>query len=251
MADRRDIVARLDALLDVEEVEDSSSNGLQVEGVETVTRVALATDAAMATFARAIDLGCEMLLVHHGIIWGGIERVTGATRRRLELLLSSGLNLYAAHLPLDLHPELGNNAVLARIAGLVDTAPFGRYRGRLIGVRGTLPEPIPAADLAERWRAEIGGEPRILPFGPDRVRTVGVVSGGGGSIIGEAVSSGLDCFATGEAEHVLHHEALEGGVSVICLGHYASETVGVRAVGEELERRFGVETVFVDEPTGL
>lgn len=249
MTSRDEIVAYLDERLDIGGVADGSSNGLQVAGAAEITRVAVATDAALATYHRAVELGCQLLFVHHGLIWGGIERVAGREREHLKLLLDNELNLYAAHLPLDRHPELGNNAQLAGTIGLTDRQPFGEYRGMAIGFRGTLEQPLSLAEMATRFQAQIGGTPKDLPFGPDRNTTVGIVSGGGSSTMREAIDGGLDCFVTGEGRHEDHHLALEGGINVLYLGHYCSETLGVRAVGRELEEKFGIEATFIDEPT--
>jgi len=251
MARRDEIVDYLDERLNIGGVADGSANGLQVAGGLEITRVAVATDAALVTYRAAIELGCQMLFVHHGLIWGGITRVTGREREHLKLLLDSELNLYAAHLPLDLHPELGNNAQLAATIGLADQQPFGDYHGVPIGFSGRLANPLSCLEMATRFQERIGGTPKTLPFGPETNSTVGIVSGGGSSTLREAVDRGLDCLITGEGRHEDHHQALEGGINVLYLGHYHSETLGVRAVGRELADRFGVEVSFVDEPTGF
>ncbi len=250
MASTAEVVGFLDETLRVAGIEDESLNGLQVQGAKEVSRVGLVTDAALATSRRARDEGCQMIVAHHGLLWKGQERrVTGPWREHLGLLFEAGINLYGAHLPLDLHPELGNNAQLARIGGLADLAPFGRYHGLDIGFAGTLGRPAGASDLAEAFAREVGGVPVVMPFGPERIRTVGIVSGGGGFAMTEAIERGLDCFVTGEGEHHHHHMALEHRLNVILLGHYHSETPGVKAVGDLLRHRFGVTAVFIDEPT--
>lgn len=250
MARRDELVQFLDKTLDVAGVQDDSINGLQVQGGDQVTRVALVTDAAVATSRRAADEGCEMIVAHHGLLWKGQMRpVTGPLRDHLGLLFERGINLYGVHLPLDMHPTLGNNAGLARLVGLGDTQPFARYHGTDIGIRGVLPGPTSTRELAEAFAGQVGGEPVVMDFGPEKIRSVGIVSGGGGFALNEAIEEGLDCFVTGEGTHWHHHLALEHSVSVIYLGHYHSETVGVKAVGRVLEERFGVSTVFIDEPT--
>jgi dinuclear metal center YbgI/SA1388 family protein len=249
MIRRDEIVAYLDERLGVASIEDVSCNGLQVEGAEEIERVGIATDAALATYRRAIELDCQLLFVHHGLIWGGLRGVTGRERRHLELLLKNELNLYAAHLPLDAHPELGNNAQLAGIVDLERRRPFGDYHGNALGLSGELPEPLTLLDLAGRFQSKIGGTPKTLPFGPEQVRTLAIVSGAGSGDLSLAAEQGLDAFVTGEGRHEDHHLALESGVNVVYLGHYHSETVGVRAVGRELEKRFGVESTFIDVPT--
>jgi len=241
----------LDERLDVRRVKDKSSNGLQVAGRTEVRKLAVATDAALATYGRAVGEGCDMLLVHHGLIWGGIQYVTHRNHRHLKFLLERDLNLYAAHLPLDMHPEIGNNALLAKGLGLARTRPFGEHNGERIGIAGELAAPLWTIDVANRFTAIISGEPRILPFGPASNRTIAIVSGGGGSTFAEAAEAGVDCFVTGEASHEIYHAAREGHVNVVLLGHYFSETIGVRALGEEASARFGIPAIFIDEPTGF
>lgn len=249
--DRDALVAHLDAFLGVEEWPDKSLNGLQVEGAARVERVALATDAALATFDLAAEADAQFLIVHHGLFWGRIEPVAGPHRARLAALLEREISLYCAHLPLDAHPEVGNNAVLARLLELSDRAPFGEYEGRTIGVRGRLPEPVDRVGLAARLEALLGARPVVLPFGADRIETVAVVSGDGGGLIPEAADAGVDAFVTGETSHIAWHAALERALNVFFAGHYATETVGLQALGDHLAAEFGVETVFLDAPTGL
>jgi dinuclear metal center YbgI/SA1388 family protein len=249
MASTREIVAALDEWLDIHAIEDGSANGLQVEGPAEVSRIGLATDAAMAVYRRAAELRCGLLLVHHGLIWGGLESITGRVHEHVRFLFDNSMALYAAHLPLDVHPSLGNNARLAALAGLTDTRPFWEYHGSPTGIAGSLSEPLTIEALAVTFQDRIGGSPVLLPFGREKIRSVGIVSGAGGRALDEAIRLGLDCFVTGEPAHQHHHLALEAGINAIYLGHYHSETAGVRAVGEKLEERFGVETVFIDVPT--
>jgi dinuclear metal center YbgI/SA1388 family protein len=251
MATLDGIRAFLDDLLDIRGMEDSSRNGLQVQGADEVTKVGLATDAALATYRKAAEAGCQLLFVHHGLIWGGLDSITGRVHDHVRYLLEHGLSLYAAHLPLDAHPQLGNNARLADICGLEERRPFGDYHGIALGFSGRLPAPLTLDELSARFTAEVGSEPRALAFGPPSISTLAVVSGGGSGDLPLAADAGLDCFVTGEGRHENHHLALEAGINVLYLGHYRSETVGVRAVGEALARRFGVATVFIDEPTGF
>ncbi len=248
---RDELVRYLSERLCIAAYKDVSVNGLQVEGRREVRRIALVTDAALSLFERARDASCDMIIAHHGIIWGGLHSVTGRTYTQLKLLIENGINLYAVHLPLDAHPELGNNAKLAKIAELADIAPFGRYDGQMLGFCGKLPKPLSAQALAEVFRKELGGAPLVLPFGKDSIETVGIVSGGGSGSLSEAVENGIDCFVTGDGRHENHHFALESKINVIYLGHYHSETPGVRAVGRELEEKFGLECIFIDEPTLL
>jgi len=249
MARRRDIVSYLDECLAVASIDDSSRNGLQVEGAEEVHRVGLAVDASLEAYRRAAEAGCQMLAVHHGIIWNGLQSVTGVWYRHLRFLIEQDLNLYAAHLPLDLHADLGNNARLASMLNLRETVPFGMYRGRMIGFAGRRPDRPTLETLVAELSAGLGGPCTTLPFGPPRIASVGIVSGGGSDALPEAVQKGLHCLVTGEPNHANHHFALEAGISVVYAGHYHSETPGVKALGPMLEKQFGVETVFLDVPT--
>ncbi|HYO46217.1 MAG TPA: Nif3-like dinuclear metal center hexameric protein [Gemmatimonadota bacterium] len=244
------LVAYLDAYLDVAGWIDKSLNGLQVEGTDRVSRVALATDTALATIAMAAEAGAQMMVAHHGLFWGRIEPVTGPMRARLAALLEAGLSLYVSHLPLDAHPEVGNNAVLARLLELEDIEPFGRWGDRAIGVFGRLPQTVDRSGLAARLEALLGVRPDVLPFGGDAIRRVAVVSGAAADLIPEAAAAGADAFVTGETSHTAFHQARERGVNVVFAGHYATETLGVRALGDHLAEKFGLETMFLDAPTG-
>ncbi len=247
--DTGELVAFLDEHLRAGEIPDVSRNGLQVQGAEAVRRVGLAVDACLASYEAAVTAGCELLVVHHGLIWGGLAAITGPVYRQVKYLVENDLNLYAAHLPLDLHPESGNNIGLARLLDIADPQPFGSYKGIDIGFSGSLPAPLPVQSLADRLRERIGGPTQVLPFGPERVSTVGIVSGGGSDSLDEAIEKGLDCLITGEPQHWNHHRALEGTIHVIYAGHYHTEMLGVKALGELLEQRFGVASTFLDIPT--
>jgi len=190
-----------------------------------------------------------MLLVHHGLIWNGLTSISGATAAQVRFLLAHGLNLYAAHLPLDLHAEVGNNAMLARALHLSSVKPFGVYKGQLIGYQGVMPQAATVDDIGRTYRKAIGGTFSTLPFGKKKCWTVAIVSGGGSDAIPEAIDKGIDCFITGEPDHSNHHAALESKLNVLYLGHYHSEKPGVIALGKKLAREFGVETAFIDEPT--
>ena len=231
---------------------DAAINGLQVgrRGRE-VRRLAAAVDACAETFRRAADWGAELLLCHHGLLWGSPLPLVGEHRQRVQLLFDHDLALYACHLPLDCHPTLGNNARMADVLGLVDRQPFGDTRGVAIGYQGRLPQPMTVLATAE---ALFGGQEHclsVLPFGADRVETVGLVSGGGSRDVQTAIECGLDLFVTGDADHVMYHTALEASINIISAGHYRSETFGVAAVAEQLQRDTPLETTFIDLETGL
>jgi dinuclear metal center YbgI/SA1388 family protein len=248
---RSDLVAYLDEYLRVPEVEDVSNNGLQVEGAGEVLRVALAVDASLAAFEATRDADAQMLIVHHGLFWGEPVLLTGFHRERIHTLLQADLSLYAVHLPLDMHPEVGNNATLARWLGLAELVPFGEYKGLKIGVSGSLPVPLALSDLLAQVEAHLG-EPVLAhwSFGSSQAVRLGIVSGGGAFVVGEAADAGLDTILTGELSHTVYHEARERGINVIFAGHYASETVGLRALADHLAARFALDTLFLDLPTG-
>jgi dinuclear metal center YbgI/SA1388 family protein len=244
------IVAWLDEYLAIADWSDKSLNGLQVEGREEVTKVALAVDAAVATFELAARAKADLVIVHHGLFWGSPAPVVGPLRARIASLLDSGISLYAAHLPLDAHAEVGNNMVLARLLELEAVEPFGRYEGREIGFRGRLPEPTEPAIFAARLEALLGVRPDHLAFGDGPIERVAIVSGDAAELIPEAAAAGIDAFVTGETSHIAWHVAREHRLHVLFAGHYATETLGVRALGDRLATEFGVETVFLDIPTG-
>ncbi len=230
---------------------DSSLNGLQVEACRTVRRAALAVDVCEKSIKRAARIGADLLIVHHGLFWGKMEPITGVSAVRVGLLFENSISLYAAHLPLDSHPEIGNNAQLARMLGIDGPEPFGRYRGTEIGMCGMLPRSIAPGGLANKLKGMLGAPVRVFGFGSARIARVGIVSGGGASLAEEAARKGLDALITGETSHGAYHIAREAGINLLCAGHYATETLGVRALGKLLRRESGLETRFIDIPTGL
>lgn len=224
-------------------------NGLQVANGGTVSRVAAAVDLCEATVRLAAEQGADLLIVHHGLFWGGLEPLIGRRYRRVAGLVTRNIALYSAHLPLDLHPDVGNNAVLARQLGVALRGAFGEEYGIPIGVWGEIDEP--RAALGQRLTGLLGSAPRLLPFGPERVRRVGIVTGAAGALIGQAAAAGLDTYVTGEGPHHTFFDAEELGVNVFYAGHYATETLGVKALAEHLRARFDLPWTFLDHPTGL
>jgi len=260
------LVEYLDQFLRVREIPDEPTalNGLQVENRGQVSRIVAAVDATEATIQGLEPLraggatgvpGPSLLLVHHGLFWDGNQPVTGRRYRRLQALFARDAALYAAHIPLDVHPEVGNNAVLARRLGLGSVEAFGNYRGILLGLAGDPPAP-----LAER-RALRGAIARELAVPEDTIRVVaggsaeivrvGIITGGAGSMIAQARAAGCDTFITGEGSAHHFHDAMELGLNVFFAGHYATETVGVHALAAHLAERFGLPWQFHDHPTGM
>jgi dinuclear metal center YbgI/SA1388 family protein len=232
---------------------DDSNNGLQVEGQQEIRKIAFAVDACQAAFDQAVQREAQMLIVHHGISWGGgIKRITSCHSRRLKTLLSADLSLVAYHLPLDAHPEIGNNAVLANQLNLQERKPFFEYDGEPIGFCGALPQPTNDTTLAQILERELGGRCLILPAENNhRITRVGIVSGAGASAIEDCAKLELDCLVTGEVTHQYVHVARELGITVIAGGHYATETTGVKALEQRIASTFPVSCEFIDCPTGL
>jgi dinuclear metal center YbgI/SA1388 family protein len=253
----RDLVGYLDGYLRIAEIPDDPNavNGLQVENRGTISRIVAAVDASQATIDGLNGPSAALLLVHHGLFWEGNLPVTGRRYRRIRALLERDTALYSAHIPLDLHPGVGNNAVLARALGLVDPEPFGTHKGILIGVAGTQPGPAATReDLVRRLADLLSLTPsaiRLIAGGPEQIRRVGVITGAAGTAIGQAREAGCDTFITGEGAAHTYFDAMELGVNVIYAGHYATETVGVRALAEHLGERFGLPWEFHDHPTGM
>ena len=255
---RQDLVTWLNDFLNIALFEDSSLNGLQVEGRKEVSKVAVAVDASLETFKRGAELGADIIIVHHGLFWGEQIPVIGTHRERLKVLLENNISLYAAHIPLDAHREVGNNWGLARILGLEDLEDFGLYRGTPIGVKGVFPDGIILRDLAARVEtnlSEVTGrrESVLVHAGePDTViGTIGIISGGAAGEIVTASHEKLDAFLTGEPKHELFHEAFERKIAALYAGHYMTETVGVNILAEKLRSEFNLEVEFILHPTGL
>ncbi len=247
----RTLTGYLDDYLSIRSIPDykGAYNGLQVDGPEEVNSIAVAVDACLYTIERSISLPVDLLIVHHGLFWGATAPVTETYYRRVAGLIKNNIGLYSSHLPLDAHPEVGNNQVLARKLGLTPSGTFGDFEGVPIGV--TVSTELTRDAFVDRVREALGIEPLVIAAGPSEVRSVGLLTGGGGSWIDRAKMAGLDTYLTGEGAHHTFFEAEERGINVIYAGHYATETVGVRALGDHLASRFGFRVVFIDHPTGL
>ncbi|MDR1576222.1 MAG: Nif3-like dinuclear metal center hexameric protein [Treponema sp.] len=231
---------------------DHSLNGIQVDndGSE-IGKIAFAVDANLETFERAADAGAGMLFVHHGLFWGYPMRLSGGHRRRIKFLLDHNICLYAVHLPLDQHPEVGNNAVLAKLLGLENIEPFGRRHAKKIGYRGTFEKAL-SIDEAVKKISFMGRLPiGVYPFGKKENTSCAVISGAAAFEARQAIEEGLDLYVTGEASHQIYHECLEGKLNMIAGGHYATEVWGVRAVMRRCAEELHIDTEFIDVPTGL
>ena len=228
---------------------DGAANGLQVEGRPKVRRVGAAVDAGTLTIDAAVARGVDLLLVHHGLFWEGLRPLTGRRYRRIEPLIRGGVALYASHLPLDAHPEVGNAACLIRALGFEPGDRFGHFRDVPVGF--TLETSLAREAFRDLVSRTVAGPVRLIPGGPAEARRIGVVTGGGGSFIREAAEAGLDSLLTGEGAHHTFMEAHELGINVFYAGHYATETWGVRALAARLESTFGLPWEFLDLPSGL
>jgi dinuclear metal center YbgI/SA1388 family protein len=245
------LVRHCDRLLRTGEVNDygGAVNGLQVENCGDVTRIAAAVDATLSTIKLAIASRADLLVVHHGLFWNARHPWTGKTYEMLRLLIGSNLAVYSSHLPLDMHPRLGNNAQLCAALGLRHGQPFffdkNQHLGLLTRTR------LPLAELKRRLKDALGAEPKVIPGGPSVCQRIGVLTGGAGSELKRAADEGVDTFITGEGPHWTYGLAEELGVNLIYGGHYATETFGVKALAKELSGKFDLPWSFVDYPTGL
>ena len=252
VASRDEIVSFLNEYLDIKAFPDKSKNGLQVEGKSEVNTIAFAVDACLDTFMKAKALNADMVIVHHGIVWGGVDYITGLIHKRLKFLLEHDMNLYVAHVPLDAHPEVGNNVQLLKLLDLEPKEPFGDYGGITIGFIGEFEEPKPlpliAQVLVEKLKIDYV---KGYEFGKQEIERVGVISGAGGFAIEEAVRKNVDLFITGEFTHANYRTAEDLNLSVLVAGHYATETLGIKALMPLLREKFEVKTVFINNPTSL
>jgi len=249
VAARDELISFLDQLLDAQGFDDYGPNGLQVVGREDVRRVATGVSAHRELFERAAETEADMVLCHHGLFWGSEPiAIDQRMKGRLVPLFRSDMSLAAYHLPLDAHPEVGNNALICGELGLRRGEPFGEARGRAIGFIGETDGALALDELADRCRSAFGRDPLVFPGDGRPLRRVGVVSGGGGSSLGEAIRLGLDAFLTGEPEEPAMADARESGVAFLACGHYATETFGIRRLGELLAEQFGVEHSFIEIP---
>jgi dinuclear metal center YbgI/SA1388 family protein len=252
VADRDEIIAFLDELLEIDSFGDLGPNGLQVPGAREVSRVVTGVSAQRELFERAVADAAQLVLCHHGLFWDFHTRAVGAAmKERLRVLFDADISLAAYHLPLDAHPEVGNNALICTALGLERAEPFGAHGGRAIGRVGRSAEGVPFADLRQRCAAAFEQEPFAWECGPDPVHSVAVVSGAAAGDFVAAIAHGVDAFLTGEpAEHVMA-DARENGVHFIAGGHYGTERLGIRRLGELVAERFGVEHRFADIPNPI
>lgn len=245
------LVAEADRYLDAARISDYCPNGLQVEGRPQVRRIVSGVTASQALIEAAIEVEADVLLVHHGFFWKGENPcVTGMKQRRLKALLEHDISLLAYHLPLDVHPEVGNNVQLAKQLGIDVESELEPGNARVVGLQGSLAEPLSARDFAQRVQQVLGREP-LLVEGPGLISRVGWCTGGGQGYIDQAIAAGVDLYLTGEASEQTFHSAQENAISFIAAGHHATERYGVQALGEYLAKRFALEHLFIDCPNPI
>ena len=246
-----DIVSYTDDFLRVREVGDwdNALNGLQIENSGQVTRLGVAVDVSTRVLTGAAKRNVDLLIVHHGLFWPGLQPVRSALRRQLRLAFENDIALYSAHLPLDIHPKLGNNAELAAALGLKRTQLFLEEKGQLTGLKARAS--LPRSELVRKLRKALSGPLKVFNFGPKQTRMIGIVTGGAGSDIYRVASEKIDTFLTGEAPHWAAVAAEELGINLLLAGHYATETFGVKALAAHLSKRFKIPWTFIDFPTGL
>lgn len=231
---------------------DDSLNGIQIgRSLAPINKVAFAVDACQESIERAVKAGADVLFVHHGLFWGKPDRIEGSLRRRLKTALDADLALYACHLPLDMHPEVGNNAVLSSMLNLQNRIPFGIYHGIPIGFSGSLPVPLSLEEIRKKLLPDNSSPRLVIPGSCKLIETVAIISGGAPFESLQAISNHIDLYVTGEPSHSVYHQVIENGLAFMALGHYASEVWGVKAVAEKLKQEKSIETLFIDLPTGL
>jgi len=246
-----EITRTLDDLLRIGETGDypNALNGLQVANSGGLSRIGAAVDACEAVIQEAADAGVDFLLVHHGLFWGGLAPVTGAAYRKMRILLEADMAVYSAHLPLDRHPEFGNNALLARALGLEGGEPFFESAGHPVGL--LFEAEVNREVLFSHLEKAVGGHVHLAAGGPIVARRIGLVTGGAGSEVAKAAAAGIDTFITGEGPHWSYPAAEELGINLFYAGHYATETFGVKALAKNLSEKFALPWQFIDHPSGL
>lgn len=245
MVSLKEICQFLDNELKIKDIPDASLNGLQLEGKEGIEKIAFAVDGSFEVFNKAKEAGCDLVIVHHGLFWENPEPITGILYKRLKILIEEGMSLYAAHLPLDLHPRFGNNISLINLFNPSDIEPFGKYHSIDIGFKGRLKEALDREDIVKILDKSLNTSSRILPFGKERIETIAVVTGGGCDCAKEAIEKKIDLFITGEPKLFSFHDAKEGNLNIVFSGHYATETLGIKGLMEEIKQRFPIPSLFI------
>jgi dinuclear metal center YbgI/SA1388 family protein len=251
MASLSEIVSYTDRFLRIRDVGDwdNALNGVQIENSGRVTRIGAAVDISTRVLTEAAKQDVDLLIVHHGLFWSGLQPIRGPLRRQLRLAFENDVALYSAHLPLDIHPSVGNNAQLAAALGLKSAQPFLEEKGQPVGLK--IRASVPRSELVRKLQKALNGPMKVFGFGPKQTRAIGIGTGAAGSEIYRVADEGIDTFITGEAPHWAAVAAEELGVNLLLGGHYATEVFGVKALAANLSKRFTVPWKFIDCPTGL
>jgi len=249
----KELAKYIKGIVDPNGLKDNSHNDIQVENTGEIKKIAVAVDACIATIEGTKKAGAQVLLVHHGLLWGDQLPITGEKYNhynRVKVLIQNNIGLIASHLPLDAHAELGNCVLLAKKLGLKKLERFGECYDYKVGFKGEFEKPVLIEKVLELVGVDVK-DVRYLAFGKKEIKTVGIVTGGGAEWVSDAINEDLDLFITGEGKHSTYHKALEGRINVLLAGHYFTETFGVKALGEKIQKETGIECVFVDCPTGF
>jgi len=253
MTTRSEIVIFLDDYLVIDDFPDDSAwNGLQIEGRESISKIVFTTDTGIQTFEQAIAIHADMIVVHHGIFWKQSNpSIVSYTKKRVKLLLDNGISLYTAHLPLDKHPEVGNNAQLIELLGFTKDMPFAWYKGHYLSFIGKSDTPYSIDGIVRILKEKLSAQCTVLPFGKKEIKTIAICSGGADHVqLDEAIDRCVDLFIAGEAFEC-YHDVRDAGINVIFAGHHATEILGVKALSNVVQERFNVEAYFIDIPTKL
>ncbi len=251
MASLSEIVSYTDRFLRIRDVGDwdNALNGLQIENSGRVRRIGAAVDISMRVLTEAQQHDVDFLIVHHGLFWPGLQPIRGALRRQLRIAFESDVAVYSTHLPLDIHPKVGNNAQLVAALGLTTAQPFLQAKGQAVGLK--VRASLPRSELVRKLQKALSGPVKVFGFGPKQTRAIGVVTGAAGSEIYRVAAEGIDTFITGEAPHWAAVAAEELGMNLLLGGHYATEVFGAKALAAHLSKRFRIPWEFIDCPTGL
>jgi dinuclear metal center YbgI/SA1388 family protein len=251
MASLSDIVSYTNDFLRISDVGDwdNALNGLQIENSGRVTRIGAAVDVSTRVLTEAQKRDIDLLIVHHGLFWPGLQPIRGALRRQLRIAFENDVALYSAHLPLDIHPKIGNNAQLVAALGLKSALPFLEEKGQPVGLKTRAS--LPRSELVRKLQKVLNGPVKVFGFGPKQTRSIGVVTGAAGSEIHLIADEGIDTFITGEAPHWAAVAAEELRMNLLLGGHYATEVFGVKALAAHVSKRFRIPWEFIDCPTGL
>lgn len=234
--------------LSSETIKDIAINGIQLENDADIKKIAFAVDLSNDSINEAIEKKCNLIIVHHGIFWGSPVPITGTFKNRIKLLLDKNIGLIAQHLPLDMHPEIGNNAQILKLLNAKELLPFGLEKGSYYGYKTDFAKGLSIEEINNKLNIK---NKIYLDFGKKEIKKIAVVSGSGSKFLDEAINSNIDLFITGDSEHIVYHSAKESRINVLFAGHYYTEIFGIKALKNLIESNFSVETNFIDIPTGL